>query len=253
MRTRHDRCWPTPTTRLPCVCLIRDSEIHCRRHAANQGAVNGASLWAQRRYAHSRRIQRVPIRSKFSKRAELFPAAMLGELPVAFRRTPFRGRTLKGRVPILVTDQQMSRQNDSGLWDGRGAWGFNSGGGDVGLYSPATIRAAWMHERTEFMRWQGRANNGCLPNPCGNFNKRCPVISGFSSGCRCNGDGPLGNQGLANGRRSRIEATWLWLGLVTYRLEGLVGMAVVAGDSVVIVAYLDRHYMRRFNKYSFVA
>jgi len=39
--------------------------------------------------------------------AELFPAAMLGELPpLHFIARLSGGRTLKGRVPILVTEQQ---------------------------------------------------------------------------------------------------------------------------------------------------
>jgi hypothetical protein len=66
------------------------------------------------------------------------------------------------------------------------------------------------------------------------------------------GDGPLGNQGFSQWTRSRIEATWLWLGLVAYRLNVLSGW-LLPGIPLVIVAYLDGHYMREIRKYSFVA
>jgi hypothetical protein len=66
------------------------------------------------------------------------------------------------------------------------------------------------------------------------------------------GDGPLGNQGFSQWTRSRIEATWLWLGLVIYRLHVLMGW-LLPGIPLTIVAYLDGHYMREIRKFSFVA
>lgn len=42
----------------------------------------------------------------------------------------------------------MSRQNDLRVRMSC-VWGFHPVGGDLGLIPPATIRAAWMHERAE--------------------------------------------------------------------------------------------------------
>lgn len=66
------------------------------------------------------------------------------------------------------------------------------------------------------------------------------------------GQGQLNNVGFSQWTRSRIEATWLWLGLVIYRLHVLMGW-LLPGIPLAIVAYLDGHYVREIRKFSFVA
>lgn len=66
------------------------------------------------------------------------------------------------------------------------------------------------------------------------------------------GLGPLGNQGFSRWMRERVEASWLWIGLVAYRLHVLMGW-FIPGIPMAIVSYLDGHYVREIRKYSFVA
>lgn len=77
-------------------------------------------------------------------------------------------------------------------------------------------------------------------------------FQGFLLDADAMGQGPLGNVGFSQWTRSRIEATWLWLGLVIYRLHVLMGW-LLPGILLGIVAYLDGHYMREIRKFSFVA
>ena len=77
-------------------------------------------------------------------------------------------------------------------------------------------------------------------------------FQGFLTEAESIGQGPLGNANLSQWMRSRIEATWLWVGLLVYRLHVLIGW-LVPGIPLAIVAYLDGHYIREIRKFSFVA
>lgn len=46
--------------------------------------------------------------------------------------------------------------------------------------------------------------------------------------------------------------TWLWLGLIAYRLQVLMGW-LLPGVPIMLATYLDGHYVREIRKYSFVA
>ena len=118
---------------------------------------------------------------------------------------------------------------------------------------PATIRAAWMHERAEVHALAGEGEQRMFAESMGQLQQSMSRdFREFLQDADAMGDGPLGNQGFSQWTRSRIEATWLWLGLVTYRLNVLLGW-LLPGIPLVIVAYLDGHYMREIRKYSFVA
>jgi len=77
-------------------------------------------------------------------------------------------------------------------------------------------------------------------------------FQGFLLEADAMGKGALGNSGFSQWTRSRIEATWLWMGLVVYRLHVLMGW-LLPGIPLAIVAYLDGHYVREIRKFSFVA
>ena len=147
----------------------------------------------------------------------------------------------------------MSRQNDSGL-------GMVAALGVLILVAatwvfipPATIRAAWMHERAEVHALAGEGEQRMFAESMGQLQQSMSRdFRAFLQDADAMGDGPLGNQGFSQWTRSRIEATWLWLGLVRYRLNVLSGW-LLPGIPLVIVAYLDGHYMREIRKYSFVA
>jgi len=77
-------------------------------------------------------------------------------------------------------------------------------------------------------------------------------FQGFLLEADAMGDGALGNSSFSQWTRSRIEATWLWMGLVVYRLHVLMGW-LLSGIPLAIVAYLDGQYVREIRKFSFVA
>jgi len=147
----------------------------------------------------------------------------------------------------------MSRQNDSGLGMVAALGVFILVATTWVFIPPATIRAAWMHERAEVHALAGEGEQRMFAESMGQLQQSMSRdFREFLQDADAMGDGPLGNQGFSQWTRSRIEATWLWLGLVAYRLNVLSGW-LLPGIPLVIVAYLDGHYMREIRKYSFVA
>lgn len=147
----------------------------------------------------------------------------------------------------------MSRQSDSGL-------GMIVALG-VGilivatwlLIPPSVIRSAWMHERSEVHSLAGEGEQRMFENTLRQIQRSLSAdFQTFLKDADSMRQGPLGNEGFSQWTRSRIEATWLWLGLVTYRMNVLMGW-LLPGIPLVIVCYLDGHYMREIRKYSFVA
>jgi hypothetical protein len=118
---------------------------------------------------------------------------------------------------------------------------------------PSIIRSAWQTERAEVYALAGpgeyllfrQAMNGLQQSIAKDFH-------GFLLEADAMGKGALGNSGFSQWTRSRIEATWLWMGLVVYRLHVLMGW-LLPGIPLAIVAYLDGHYVREIRKFSFVA
>ncbi|MHB1428931.1 MAG: DUF4400 domain-containing protein [Rhodocyclaceae bacterium] len=147
----------------------------------------------------------------------------------------------------------MSRQNDSGLGVIIAIGVFILVLATWVFIPPATIRAAWMHERVEVHALAGQGEQRMFAESLRQLQQSMSRdFRVFLQDADAMGDGPLGNQGFSQWTRSRIEATWLWLGLVTYRLNVLSGW-LLPGIPLVIVAYLDGHYMREIRKHSFVA
>ena len=147
----------------------------------------------------------------------------------------------------------MSRPNDSGLGMVVALGVFILVAATWVFIPPATIRAAWMHERAEVHALAGEGEQRMFAESIGQLQQSMSRdFREFLQDADAMGDGPLGNQGFSQWTRSRIEATWLWLGLVAYRLNVLSGW-LLPGIPLVIVAYLDGHYMREIRKYSFVA
>ncbi|MEF8731226.1 MAG: DUF4400 domain-containing protein [Candidatus Accumulibacter meliphilus] len=64
--------------------------------------------------------------------------------------------------------------------------------------------------------------------------------------------GPFGSADFSAWARERIVATWLWIGLVTYRMQVLMGW-LLPGIPLVMAAYGDGQLVREIRKYSFVA
>ena len=118
---------------------------------------------------------------------------------------------------------------------------------------PSVIRSAWQTERSEVYALAGpgehllfrQAMNGLQQSIARDFRE-------FLLEADAMGEGDLGNSRFSQWTRLRIEATWLWLGLVVYRLHVLMGW-LLPGIPLAIVAYLDGQYVREIRKFSFVA
>lgn len=118
---------------------------------------------------------------------------------------------------------------------------------------PSIIRSAWQTERSEVYALAGtgehlifrQAMNGLQQSMAKDFRE-------FLLEADAMGEGALGNSSFSQWTRLRIEATWLWMGLVVYRLHVLMGW-LLPGIPLAIVAYLDGQYVREIRKFSFVA
>jgi len=118
---------------------------------------------------------------------------------------------------------------------------------------PSVIRGAWLTERGEVFALAGEGEHRVFGQTMTSLQQTMSRdFQNFLRDADTMGQGPLGNVGFSQWTRSRIEATWLWLGLVIYRLHVLMGW-LLPGIPLAIVAYLDGHYMREIRKFSFVA
>jgi hypothetical protein len=118
---------------------------------------------------------------------------------------------------------------------------------------PSVIRGAWMAERGEVFALAGEGEHHVFGQAIKSLQQTASRdFQNFLLDADAMGQGPLGNVGFSQWTRSRIEASWLWLGLVIYRLHVLMGW-LLPGIPLAIVAYLDGHYMREIRKFSFVA
>jgi len=118
---------------------------------------------------------------------------------------------------------------------------------------PAVIRNSWMAERGEVYAIAGQGEHVVYGKAIEGLKESIAKdFQGYLIEAQAMGQGPLGNVSFSQWARSRIEATWLWIGLLVYRLYVLTGW-IVPGIPLAIVAYLDGHYVREIRKFSFVA
>ncbi len=118
---------------------------------------------------------------------------------------------------------------------------------------PAVVRSAWMNERAEVYAIAGSGESAVYGRI---FDDLQASLAGGFRGCirdaEAMGQGPLGNSAFSRWAQDRIMATWLWIGLIAYRLQVLMGW-LLPGIPVMLAAYLDGHFVREIRKYSFVA
>ena len=118
---------------------------------------------------------------------------------------------------------------------------------------PEVIRSAWMVERAEMYAMTGNGESAVYgrifddlqTSLAGNFR-------GYIRDAEAMGQEPLGNSAFSRWAQDRIMATWLWIGLIAYRLQVLMGW-LLPGIFIILATYLDGHYVREIRKYSFVA
>ena len=122
------------------------------------------------------------------------------------------------------------------------------------LFIPSSIiRSAWQTERAEVYALAGPGEHRLFRQAMSGLQQSMAKdFQGFLLEADAMGEGALGNSSFSQWTRSRIEATWLWMGLVIYRLHVLMGW-LLPGIPLAIVAYLDGQYVREIRKFSFVA
>ena len=118
---------------------------------------------------------------------------------------------------------------------------------------PAVIRSAWMEERAQVYAIAGNGESAVYGRITDDLQKSLAgVFQGYIREAQAMGQGPLGNSAFSRWTQDRVMATWLWLGLIAYRLQVLMGW-LLPGIPIMLATYLDGHYVREIRKYSFVA
>ncbi|MBN9698568.1 MAG: DUF4400 domain-containing protein [Zoogloea sp.] len=121
------------------------------------------------------------------------------------------------------------------------------------LIPPAAIRSAWVTERAGVYAVAGagegvlfgRALDDLQFSLAGDFR-------GWLGDVRSIGEGPWDPAGFADWMQGRVVVTWLWVGLIAYRLQVLMGW-LLPGIPLVMAAYTDGQLVREIRKYAFVA
>lgn len=121
------------------------------------------------------------------------------------------------------------------------------------LVPPALIRSAWAKERLEVYAIASMAENDIYKRTMDDLNlSMAQDFRGFIDDAESIGQGPFASIELSLWTRGRILATWLWIGLISYRLQVLMGW-LLPGIPLMLATYLDGQFVREIRKYSFVA
>ena len=118
---------------------------------------------------------------------------------------------------------------------------------------PKVIRNAWAAERAEVFAIAGKDEAGMYGRTMADMQKSLALdFRGFISDAEAMGQGEFGNASFSRWSQDRIIATWLWIGLIAYRLQILMGW-LLPGIPFALAAYMDGQLVREIRKYSFVA
>lgn len=121
------------------------------------------------------------------------------------------------------------------------------------LVPPALIRSAWAKERIEIYTIAGMAENEIYKRTMDDLTlSRAQDFRDFINDAESIGQGPFASIELSHWTQGRIIATWLWIGLISYRLQVLMGW-LLPGIPLMLATYLDGQFVREIRKYSFVA
>ena len=141
-----------------------------------------------------------------------------------------------------------SRVDTSGLDDRRGGGGGGLGGGAIGvgagglgvvvliialvlgiaaawaLIPPAAIRSAWVAERAGVYAVAGAGEGALFGRTLDDLEGALASdFRGLLGDVRSIGQGPWDPAGFSDWLQSRVVVTWLWVGLIAYRLQVLMG------------------------------
>jgi len=118
---------------------------------------------------------------------------------------------------------------------------------------PAAIRKAWVAERVAVYALAGSGEGAVFGRTLDDLQSSWAAdFQRVVGDAQSIGQGPWDPAGLRRWAGERIVATWLWVGLVSYRLQVLMGW-LLPGMPLAMAAYMDGHLVREIRKYSFVA
>ncbi len=121
------------------------------------------------------------------------------------------------------------------------------------LIPPAAIRSAWVAERAGVYAVAGWGEGAVFGRTLDDLQSSLARdFRGLIGDAQSIGQGPWDPAGFARWAEERIVATWLWVGLIAYRLQVLMGW-LLPGIPLTMAAYTDGQLVREIRKYSFVA
>lgn len=121
------------------------------------------------------------------------------------------------------------------------------------LISPAWLRSAWIAERAGVHALAGVGESAVFGRTLAELQESLGEgFRGLLGDAQTFGQGPWDPGGFSRWMQERIVATWLWIGLISYRLQVLRGW-LLPGIPLAMAAYRDGQLVREIRKYAFVA
>lgn len=121
------------------------------------------------------------------------------------------------------------------------------------LIPPAAIRSAWVAERVGVYAVAGAGEGVLFGRTLDDLEgSLASDFRGWLGDVRSIRQGPWDPAGFSDWLQGRIVVTWLWVGLIAYRLQVLMGWWL-PGMPLTMAAYLDGQFVREIRKYAFVA
>ena len=121
------------------------------------------------------------------------------------------------------------------------------------LIPPAAIRSAWVAERAGMYAVVGAGEGALFGRTLDDLEGALASdFRGLLGDVRSIGQGPWDPAGFSDWLQGRIVVTWVWVGLIAYRLQVLMGW-LLPSMPLTMAAYLDDQFVREIRKYAFVA
>lgn len=121
------------------------------------------------------------------------------------------------------------------------------------LIPPAAIRSAWVAERAGVYAVAGAGEGVLFGRTLDDLEgSLASDFRGWLGDVRSIRQGPWDPAGFSDWLQGRVVVTWLWVGLIAYRLQVLMGWWL-PGMPLTMAAYLDGQFVREIRKYAFVA
>jgi hypothetical protein len=121
------------------------------------------------------------------------------------------------------------------------------------LIPSSAIRSAWVAERAGVYAVAGAGEGALFGRTLDDLEGALASdFRGLLGDVRAIRQGPWDPAGFSDWLQGRVVVTWLWVGLIAYRLQVLMGW-LLPGMPLTMAAYLDGQFVREIRKYAFVA